>query len=234
MTDDLEKRDNGALVPIEQWMGRHGLALVPPWMTANQVTLLSGSFGLLAAIAFYLASFQRVWFAIGALFVLLHWAADNVDGHVARTRNQASPAGRFLDIFIDASTFTALGIGLALASYTHSPIIAIATLLCLLQYVLTVLWIALTRIWPFPAFGPAEASLTLILIALLMVVLPVDLVTVGGISYSLVDIGFALTIPGSLITLFVSSRALFRHLQGEPESAAAPPSEGVLPKPALR
>lgn len=224
MSDDIEKLDNGMLVPFERWMGRRGLALVPPSMTANQVTLVSGAAGLLAAVAFYLASFDRTWFVVGGLLVLLHWAADNVDGHVARTRGQASPAGRFLDIFIDATTFMALGIGLAFASYTHFEIVAVATLLALLQYVLTVLWIALTRIWPFPVFGPAEASLSLILLAVLMLFLPADLITVGEATYSIVDVAFALTIPGSIVTLVVSSLALYRNLQGEAsrEGTSAP------------
>jgi phosphatidylglycerophosphate synthase len=234
MKEDLDKQDNGPLVPLEQWMGREGLKLVPQSMTANQVTLLSGSAGILAAIAFYLASFNEIWFVVGALLVLFHWAADNVDGHVARTRNQASPAGRFLDIFIDSTTFCALGIGLAFASYTHFQIVAVATLLCLLQYVLTALWIALTKIWPFPTFGPAEANLTLIIMALLMIVLPVDLVTVMGYQLSLIDIAFALTIPASLITLAVSSLSLFRHLQGESARASELAAvEAEAPKPAL-
>src|SRR5690554_218531 len=155
---DLDKQDNGLLVPFERWMGRTGLALVPPTMSANQVTLMSGGCGLLAALALYLASFDALWFVVAALLVWLHWAADNIDGHVARARNQCSQAGRFLDIFLDATCFAALGIGLAFADYTLFPIIAVATILCLLQYVLTMLWIALTRVWPFPAFGPAEAS----------------------------------------------------------------------------
>lgn len=210
---DIDKRDNGLLVPLEQWMGRTALPFVPRWMTANHVTMLSGSAGMLAGLAFYLASFADVWFAVAALLVLTQWWADNTDGHVARTRGQASPAGRFLDIFFDSCSFTALGIGIAFASYARFEIVAVATMLCLMQYVLTVLWIALARIWPFPAFGPAESSVTLILMALAMPFLSRALIVVAGTPLSLFDIGFALTIPGSLITIVVSARQLFMHLQ---------------------
>lgn len=226
MNVELDKQDNGPLVPVERWMGQTGMAFVPQWMTANQVTLISGSCGMLAGLCFYLASFHKVWFAVGALLVLIHWIADNVDGHVARSRNQMSQAGRFLDIFLDCLTFTALGLGLAFGSYTQFPIIAVATILCLVQYVLTVLWIALTRIWPFPAFGPAEASLTMIVMALLMLVLPTELLTVWGYELSLIDIGFALTIPSSIVVVFTSALALFRHLRREEATNAA---AGVLP-----
>lgn len=227
---DLDKQDNGLLVPFERWMGRVGMRLVPATMSANQVTLVSGACALAAALAFYLASFHPLWFALAALLVLLHWAADNVDGHVARARNQCSQAGRFLDIFFDATGFAALGIGLACADYTLFPVVAVATMLCLLQYVLTVLWIALTRIWPFPVFGPAEASLALIVMALLMLVLPAELLVLGGRSFSLIDIGFVLTIPSSLVTLWVSARALYRHLQCEAVAASAE----AVPNPAPR
>jgi len=227
---DLDKQDNGLLVPFERWMGRTGLALVPPTMSANQVTLMSGGCGLLAALALYLASFDALWFVVAALLVWLHWAADNIDGHVARARNQCSQAGRFLDIFLDATCFAALGIGLAFADYTLFPIIAVATILCLLQYVLTLLWIALTRVWPFPVFGPAEASLTLIVMALLMLVLPAELLVVGDWRLSLFDIGFALTIPSSLITLVVSALALYRHLQSEAAAASAETARSPAPR----
>jgi phosphatidylglycerophosphate synthase len=218
--DDIDKRDNGLLVPLEQWMGRTALPFVPQAMTANHVTMLSGTAGLAAGLAFYLASFHAAWFAAGALLVLVQWWADNTDGHVARTRRQASPAGRFLDIFLDCCSFTALGVGLSFASYTQFPIVALATMLCLLQYVLTVLWIALARIWPFPAFGPGEASLTLIVMALVMPFVPRHLITIAGLPLSLIDLAFAATIPSTLVALIVSSRQLFRHLQ---QSAPAPP-----------
>jgi phosphatidylglycerophosphate synthase len=215
MTDEIDKRDNGFLVPVERWMGRVALPLVPHWMTPNQVTAISGSAGMLAGVTFYLSSFGNGWFIAGAVLVLIQWWADNTDGLVARERNQTSAAGRFLDIFLDSCTFAAIGLGFAFAGYTRFEIVATATMLCLLQYVLTLLWIALARIWPFPVFGPAESSLTLIVVALLMPLVPRPLLTVGGTPLSLVDIAFALTIPGSVLTLLTSSRQLFRHLKSE-------------------
>lgn len=215
MTADLDKRDNGRLVPLERWMGRTALPWVPASWTANDVTMLSGSAGILSGVAFYLASYHDAFFVVAAALVVTQWWADNTDGHVARTRQQASSAGRFLDIFLDCCTFTAQGIGIAFASYAHFPIVALATMGALLQYVLTMLWIALTRIWPFPAFGPGEASLTTILMALAMPLAPRVLVTVGGWPLSLVDVLFALTIPSSLWAIVTSARQLYRHLQAE-------------------
>lgn len=212
-TDDVVKLDNGPLAQLEGWMGRTGLRLVPQSMSANQVTLLSGIAGVLAGVCFGLARYGKAAFVAGALLVLVHWIGDNVDGQVARSRNQCSAGGRFLDIFADALTFTALGLGFASSGYAHFEIVATATLFCLLQYVLTVLWIALARIWPFPAFGPAEALLSAIAISLLMLVVPAELVRFGGRAYSLIDVALALTIPGSILTLLMSGLKLFKHLQ---------------------
>jgi len=213
--DDVIKLDKGPLVRLEQWMGRTGMRLVPARVTANQVTLVSGLFGLLAGGCFAMATFSPAWFAAGALLLLLHWIGDNVDGMLARTRNQCSSAGRFLDIFADALTFAAVGLGFASSGHAHFGIVATATVLCLLQYVLTVLWIGLAKIWPFPAFGPAEALLSAIVVALLSMVLPPHLLSLAGERYSLLDIVFALTIPASLLTLVMSGLGLYRHLQKE-------------------
>jgi phosphatidylglycerophosphate synthase len=201
-------------------MGRTLLPFVPQSVTANGVTLISGTCGICAGVAFYMASFDDTWFVAAALLVLAQWWLDNTDGLVARTRNQMSTAGRFLDIFLDCCTFTAVGIGLAFASYTQFPIIAVATMLCLVQYVVTVLWIALTRIWPFPAFGPAESSLSLIAIALLMTMLPRQIVILGEWPLSLVDVAMGLTIPSSLLAIVISARRLFQHLQQQDRQAA--------------
>ncbi len=218
---DLVKEDDGLLVTVEQWMGRTALPFVPRSMTANQVTMLAGAAGILSGLAFYLASFANAWFFAGACLVLVQWWADNTDGHVARARGQSSPAGRFLDLFLDCCTFTAIGVGVSCASYAQFPIVAVATMLCLLQYVLTVLWIALARIWPFPAFGPGEASLSMIVMGIVMPFVPRVLVSVHGVPLSLVDLAFAATIPSSLVTLVMSARRLFRHLQQDARQESA-------------
>jgi phosphatidylglycerophosphate synthase len=215
VSDELDKQDHGPLVPFEQWMGRTALPLIPTTVTANQLTLAAGICGVLAGAAFYLASFGKAWFAVAALMVFLHWALDNIDGHVARSRKQTSKAGRFLDLFLDGVTFAAIGIGIGFASYAHLSIVSTGTILVVLQYLLTVLWIALTRIWPFPKFGPAEGSLTLILVSLLMAFLPNELFTLWGIHFSLIDALYAVTIPTSLISLLTSGLQLFRRLQAE-------------------
>ena len=230
MSDELDKQDHGPLVPFERWMGRTALPLIPAMVSPNQLTLAAGVCGVLAGLAFYLASFRRAWFAVAGLMVFLHWALDNIDGHVARSRNLSSQAGRFLDMFLDSVTFAAIGIGVGLASYAQLSIVAVGTILVVLQYVLTILWIAMTRIWPFPVFGPAEGSLTLIVVALLMAFLPTELFTLWGIRFSLIDILFALTIPTSLIALFTSALQLFRRLQLE-DAEGARTEAGVAPAP---
>jgi hypothetical protein len=50
-----------------------------------------------------------------------------------------------------------------------------------------------------------------------MLVLPLSLVSFGGRSYSLIDVVFALSILGSIVSLITSGLQLFRRL-----SAATP------------
>jgi phosphatidylglycerophosphate synthase len=228
--DELDKQENGPLVPFEQWMGRTALPWIPAAVSANQLTLAAGISGALAGLAFYLASFHKAWFAVAALMVFLHWALDNIDGHVARSRKQTSKAGRFLDLFLDGVTFAVIGIGIGFASYAQLSIVAVGTILIVLQYLLTVLWMMLTQIWPFPAFGPAEGLLTLIVGALLMTLLPAELVTVWGMRLSLVDILYVATILFSSMSLVTSAFQLFRRLQRE-DAAAARTAAGAAQSP---
>ena len=154
--------------------------------------MLAGASGILSGLAFYLASFANAWFFAGAGLVLVQWWTDNTDGHVARARGQSSPAGRFLDLFLDCCTFTAIGVGVSFASYARFPIVAVATMLCLLACADRAL-IALARIWPFPAFGPGEASLSMIVLGLVM-----PFVRAQSASRALpgfVDLASAATIP---------------------------------------
>jgi phosphatidylglycerophosphate synthase len=77
--------------------------------TANQVTVL-GLLTVLVICGLYLAFGSTLWFGIGLLFA---FAADSLDGAVARLRNEASRFGGYLDAIVDRYQETAVLAALA-------------------------------------------------------------------------------------------------------------------------
>jgi phosphatidylglycerophosphate synthase len=98
---------------VEEWINLHlhrrvAFALIRPlqgraeWLHPNHVTLLSGMFGVGAAIACYLAAESgRGLLALGALLLMASAVLDCADGMLARLRGQSSEFGRLLDGLVD-------------------------------------------------------------------------------------------------------------------------------------
>ncbi len=88
--------------------------LLPSWVTANQITLLSYMVALGSLV--FLAQGSPTGFLLGSVLLVLFNLVDCVDGNLARLQGTANPFGRFLDGLV-APTFVlayfALGIGLA-------------------------------------------------------------------------------------------------------------------------
>lgn len=84
-------------------------------ISANQVSLLSLGFGLLALWYFHHGDYFSV--VTGACFFVVSYVLDNCDGEIARLKNQTSVFGMHFDTFVDwlvnAGFFAALGIGYA-------------------------------------------------------------------------------------------------------------------------
>ena len=67
-------------------------------ISANIVTLLSGTLGLLGAILF--SSSNKTAILLGSFGYILYYLLDCVDGIVARSKSKSSISGMFLDIFM--------------------------------------------------------------------------------------------------------------------------------------
>ena len=107
--------------------------LYPLPVSANQITWLSLLMGLMAA-GFYLSGFANalVWAGVclyGKIFL------DNVDGNLARVREEVSRAGRFLDSFTDFVVTVAVygAITCRLVQETHDPALWTVGLFALLS-----------------------------------------------------------------------------------------------------
>ena len=76
-------------------------SLTPYFMnfTPNQVTILSGGFGVIGSFLLISANYLALFFA--AIFIQLFSILDLVDGNIARIKNLQSKFGMWLDIFFD-------------------------------------------------------------------------------------------------------------------------------------
>jgi phosphatidylglycerophosphate synthase len=88
-------------------------------LTANQVTLMSGIAGVVAAL---LLSYGQYWYSVaGAALILLMELLDHVDGEVARYRGTASLKGKLLwDAWVHYLVRPLLLVGVTLGVYRTS------------------------------------------------------------------------------------------------------------------
>ena len=71
-------------------------------LTPNIITILGFALAFLAAIAYTIAtSKEPLWLAVAIILLLLSGFCDTLDGMLARTYNQASVFGGFLDSMLD-------------------------------------------------------------------------------------------------------------------------------------
>lgn len=105
--------------------------LVKTFLTPNQVTLLSGFFGILAAILFSFS--EHLYLILGAISLQLNVLIDFADGSLARLRSISSRFGDWLDGVIDHLSDTLVIIGLSYGAYklTLDPMILFVGLFAL-------------------------------------------------------------------------------------------------------
>ncbi len=101
--------------PYARWVGRP-ISIYFTWffvrtpISANQVTILQGIFGLIGCLLFGCGRF-----ILGSLFLQIGYILDCSDGEVARWENQQSASGEYLDlighIIIIPLMYFGIGIG---------------------------------------------------------------------------------------------------------------------------
>ena len=83
--------------------------------TPNQITLLSGIFGIIGAVL--LISQNHLLLVLAALCVQIFAILDLVDGNIARAKNIQSKFGQWLDVFFDKLNDFLLIIGITIGAY---------------------------------------------------------------------------------------------------------------------
>jgi phosphatidylglycerophosphate synthase len=104
--------------PLARIVGR---ALLPTPISPDQITLLSGAFGVSAAVVLWAGAGRPALRLLAALLLLISVVLDCTDGYVARTRQQISRTGVILDGFIDAVVGLAVLLAVTDLAWRLSP-----------------------------------------------------------------------------------------------------------------
>lgn len=104
---------------------------IPPYILPNHITALSFLFTLAAGIFIYLAKYDHFFFLWVIVFLLLFAVVDTLDGFLARTRNQITKSGSFLDYTLDKLSYLFLLFTAILGGHIKTELIVTTMLLSL-------------------------------------------------------------------------------------------------------
>ena len=189
---------------------------IPETVHPNVVTTIGIICGMLGAFCFFLGSFSKYFFIAAILGVITHIVCDNIDGYMARTRNQKSLRGGFFDIMSDTvvSTFTVIFIGMS--SFCHMESAALIAPLYGIHMLVTLHYIMIFNEFPFPPFGPFEIHLLFIITAVVnMVFGKVTVMHIASHPIYIWDAVFAVIFLGTLFEIGKNSFRLFFRLKKE-------------------
>jgi len=214
--NSMHVREHGSILAgVEKralvWMARR----LPSWVNSDHLTVLGFAAMLLAGIAYWLASWNKLVLWLVVLGLVVNWFGDSLDGTLARVRNQQRPRyGFYVDHVLDiVGVFFLVG-GLALSGYMN-PFLALALLIAYLMavaeeflatHVRQVFHLSFLRI------GPTELRIILATGTLYLLYNP--WVTLGGLGvFRLFDVGGIVAIAGLFLKLVVcaarNARALY-------------------------
>jgi len=219
MVDDrnpLHVRQHGSiLAAVEKralvWMAER----LPLWLNSDHLTLLGFAAMLMAGIAYWAASRNKLALWVVVIALAVNWFGDSLDGTLARVRNQQRPRyGFYVDHVLDMVGTLFLVGGLALSGYM-SPLLAVGLLVTYLMvaaeeflstHVQSVFHLSFLRI------GPTELRIILAIGTVYLLHKP--WVQLGAIGvFRLFDVGGVVAIAGLVLKLVVcavrNSRALY-------------------------
>jgi phosphatidylglycerophosphate synthase len=129
MARSITKIDPSLLTPLARMIAAGVIPRLPSWVTPNQITWLGFYSNIVCAAAFLLTAQSRNWFLLVCLMLVLNWVADNLDGELARARQQTSERGFFLDIVLDQIGVMIVSLGLAYSAYIYDFSIAMLSII---------------------------------------------------------------------------------------------------------
>jgi archaetidylinositol phosphate synthase len=114
---------------VQQLMSSEAKAANRIGLTPNIVTFIGFLLSILAAVAYAVTTPQQpIWLIVAVILLMASGFCDTLDGVLARTYQQASPFGGFLDSLLDryADAFVLAGVIISGASTVVSPMFSLA------------------------------------------------------------------------------------------------------------
>ena len=114
---------------VQQLLSSEAKAAHRIGLTPNIVTVIGFLLAILAAVAYAVTTpAQPIWLIVAVILLMASGFCDTLDGVLARTYQQASPFGGFLDSLLDryADAFVLAGVIISGASTVVSPAFSLA------------------------------------------------------------------------------------------------------------
>jgi len=207
-TKQQHRREHGSLLAAPEkrllvWMAER----LPAWVNSDHLSALGLTAMLAAGLAFWAASWNKMFLlgVVGALAV--NWFGDSLDGTVARVRNQQRPRyGFYVDHVIDILGTFFLFAGAALSDFMSAPValaFMVAYMMVSAESYLATHTHGVFRM-SFLRIGPTELRIILAIGVLYLFQKP--LVGLGGDArYLLFDVGGVVATAGLAVTFIISA-----------------------------
>ena len=175
---------------------------IPEWVSSDHMTALGFVSLLAVGLSYWYSRYSRIGLLLVAVFFVLNWFGDSLDGTLARVRNRQRPRyGFYVDHILDACGSVSVFVGLALSGYMSERIavgLLVAYFLLSIEVYLATYTVGKFHL-SFGAFSPTELRLLLIIGNIALLSKP--LVTLAGRQYLLFDIGGLIGIVGMSVAL---------------------------------
>ena len=170
---------------------------IPEWVSSDHMTALGFVSLLAVGLSYWYSRYSRIGLLLVAVFLVLNWFGDSLDGTLARVRNRQRPRyGFYVDHILDACGSVSVFVGLARSGYMSERIavgLLVAYFLLSIEVYLATYTVGRFRL-SFGAFSPTE--LRLLLIIGNIAILSKPLVTLAGRQFLLFDVGGMVGIVG--------------------------------------
>ncbi len=188
---------------------------IPPYISPNQISLIGFLLALITGLFVYLAKYNFLHFLWAAVFMSAYAIVDNLDGILARARNQVTKSGSFLDYTLDKLSYLVLLYALILGEHVRTELVVISMLCSLFYALINMESQALTG-----STAPLAERPRWLILAIILCVLAFLIKFLGAESFELWDLKirtfdalFVLMPIYQIITIFSGSLSLWQKLK---------------------